>query len=276
MTKLEWISYIKNHLSRIDETNKYHSVVIEKNIDTVYSQMFSQEYMRNKSGMYKYLKDYTYTTVADFAANAAIAIPDQDVILPRLNGGMFDVSFIQKRTSSFANVSTVGGFAKLEGSNPSGAAIGDIVVITGSSSYNGTTQIGSVNTDPPAGIVITEPFAGDDSGTAVVTFNGGSSYGTELTARDMYKRNTVSRYDTIGVQGYYLTTHYNESIYLPVAVYTGSTITYTILPKFSTLSDTDEVILPIGAEEVLADRVLDTMRMIPPVDLTNDNADQTR
>jgi hypothetical protein len=199
MTKKEWISYIKNHLKRVDETNKYHPVVIEKTIDTIHSQMFSELYARSKKGVYKYLKDYSQTLsiAGEYPANVAIAITNQDILLDRANGGVFDVQFT----------------------------------------------------------------------------NGGATHYCELTTRDLFKRALNARYDTLGVQGHYLVTHYDESLYVPIALAGDDVITYSILPRFSTLDDGDEVLLPVGAEEVMADRVLDTMRLIPPADLMNDNAD---
>jgi len=207
MTKKEWISYIKNHLKRVDETNKYHPVVIEKTIDTIHSQMFSELYARSPKGMYKYLKDYTeYITEATVGINTAIPVTNEPILLPRVNGGMFDVQF----------------------------------------SKSGLME----------------------------------AYYCVLTPRNLFKRTigdidgpTGTRYDTLGIQGYYMVTYYNGSLYLPVGLTLNDGITYSILPKFSTLSDSDEVLLPVGAEEVMADRVLDTMRLIPPADLMNDNAD---
>ena len=61
MTKAEWISYITNHLKKIDETRKYHPKVVEKTIDTVHSQLFSEMYARSRKGMFKYLKTYKDT-----------------------------------------------------------------------------------------------------------------------------------------------------------------------------------------------------------------------
>jgi hypothetical protein len=196
MTKKEWVSYIKNHLHRVDETNKYHKVVVEKTIDTIHSQMFSQEYMRNKKGMWKYLKEYSITAPSS-PSNTKIPITQIPVTLPRANGGVFRV---------------------------------DLTV-------------------------------------------GSSDFLCELTPMDMFRRVADATYDTLGVQGKYLVAYHDNGLYFHTGISSQNTVTYTILPKFSTLSDSDEVLLPVGAEEVMADRILDTMRMIPPVDLMNDNAD---
>ena len=199
MTKAEWISYITNHLKKIDETRKYHPKVVEKTIDTVHSQLFSEMYARSRKGMYKYLKTYTDTLTGDVAVDTAIEVDNPAVMLPRINGGFFDVYY------------------KVA-----------------------------------------------DAGDKVLC---------ELTGRDMFNRSVNSTYDTLGLQGKRLVCSFDEGLYFNTALSNTDAIYYTILPKFSTLSSTDEVRLPVGAEEVVADRVLDTMRLIPPVDLQNDNAD---
>ena len=195
MTKKEWVSYIRNHLRRVDETSNYHKVVVEKTIDTIHSQMFSQEYMRNKSGMWKYLKEYSITASSS-PSNTAIPIPQIPIALPRVNGGVFRV---------------------------------DLTV-------------------------------------------GSSDFLCELTPMDMFRRFIDATYDTLGIQGKYHVAYHDNNLYFPIGISSQNTVTYTILPKFSTLSDSDEVLLPVGAEEVMADRVLDTMRLIPPTDLLNNNA----
>jgi len=199
MTKANWKSYIKNHLAKIDKTNRYHAIVIEKTIDTVYSQMFSEMYAKDKRGMYKYLRTYKEIILGGQAAGLAIALSNAPVVLPRINGGVFDVYY----------------------------KVGD----------------------------------------------AGSSIPCELTGKDMYDRSVASTYDTLDVQGRYLASYAAGSLYVNKALSTTDAVYYTILPKFSTLSDTNEVLLPMGADEILADRVLDTMRLIPPVDLLNNNAD---
>jgi len=196
MTKKEWVSYIRNHLRRVDETNKYHRVVVEKTIDTIHSQMFSEMYARNKRGIWKYLKEYSITA-SSTPSNTAIPLTQIPIALPRVNGGVFRV---------------------------------DLTV-------------------------------------------GSSDFLCELTPMDMFKRVTDAPYDTLGMQGKYFVAYHDSGLYFNTGISSQNTVTYTILPKFSTLSDSDEVLLPVGAEEILADRVLDTMRMIPPVDLMNDNAD---
>lgn len=201
MTKKQWISYIKNHLRRIDETNKYHNVVVERTIDTVHSQMFSEMYAKSKRGLYQYLKEYTETITGPLptAAGDAVSVSYLPVNLPRINGGVFDVYY----------------------------------------------KVGGTGDKVPC----------------------------ELTGKDMFDRAMDSTYDTLGVQGKHLVSYFDNGLYFDVAQAATNVIYYKILPRFSTMADTDEVKLPVGAEEVLADRVLDTMRMIPPVDLMNDNAD---
>jgi len=271
MTKKEWTSYIYNHLQKIDETNKYHPVVIEKTIDTVYSQLFSEAYIRDPKGMWQYVRDYseTITETTDFSVGSAIS--NEAVSLPRINGGMFKFKFIRWMEEAFANVGTVGGNAYIIGEFHSDLAAGDEVTISGSSVYNGTHEI--LTNLYPAGVVLDTAYISDDAGTIYREYNEEEYYPCDLTGRDMYNHNVDSTYDTIGVQGRYLVTFSGGKIFIPFSLGNDSVIAYSIIPKFSTLSATDEVILPIGAEEVMADRVLDTMRLIPPVDLINDNAD---
>ena len=198
MTKNEWVSYIKNHLLKIDETNKYHSVLIEKTIDTVYGQMFSEEYVKNKRGAWKYVKDYSETMTASTVFSTGHTLTNQPITLPRINGGLFKFTY--------------------------------------------TT--------------------------------GGAAVECELTGREMYDAINDSTYDTADAPGKMFVALSGADVFINVTLVKDDTITYSIIPKFSTLSDTDEVVVPFGAEEVLGDRVLDTMRMIPPVDLMNDNADR--
>lgn len=199
MTKVEWISYIKNHLKKIDETSKYHDVVIEKTIDTVHSQMFSEMYAKSKRGLYQYLKKYSISVSSTVEAGDVLATTQIPVQLPRINGGVFDV------------------------------------------------KVDAYQTSP--------------------------AVSCELTGKDMLDRNISATYDTLGVQGRLLTSYFDGGLYFNGQITSGKTVQWTILPRFSTMSDTDEVKIPVGAEEILADRILDTMRMIPPVDLMIDNAD---
>jgi hypothetical protein len=196
MTKAEWKSYIYNHLQKIDETSRYHPVVIEKTIDTVYGQMFTEEYARNRRGVYKYTRTYTDTLSSTYDPMDPVPITKKPITLDRVNGGVFDVAL----------------------------------------------EVSSV------------------------------AVKAELTGLDLLKRDNEDRYDTMGVPSRRLVAYAGDSLYVNVALASNDDVTYTIIPKFSSLSDTDEVLLPIGAEEVLADRVLDTMRLVPPVDLMNDNA----
>ena len=199
MTKKEWVSYIRNHLRKVDETNKYHPVVVEKTIDTVHSQMFSEMYAKSKRGLYQYLKEYSETLSGTVAAGVSISVTNTPIQLPRINGGVFDVYY----------------------------KVGD----------------------------------------------AGSKVPCELTGKDMFDRATDGIYDTLGVQGKHLASYFDDGLYINVALATTDAVYYKILPRFSTMSDTDAVKIPVGAEEILADRILDTMRMIPPVDLMADNAD---
>ena len=274
MTKNEWISYIQNHLRKIDETNKYHDTVVEKTIDTVYSQLFSEAYARDKKGAWKYVRDYTETlsTTVDFTSGYSLS--NTPVMLPRLNGGLFNVKFTVVYSTTFTGASSYDEGTLLTGIDLTpvtdilGDIAGDSLVITNSTHYNGTTAIGEA---AGSSTYITSPYVATDTGT--VTYTQSSPLQIALTDRGVFNYDVDSDFDTVAVKGFKLGSLSGDKLYMNFSGYNNGILAYSILPSFSTLSGTDEVVLPLGAEEVMADRVLDTMRLIPPADLMIDNSD---
>lgn len=84
-----------------------------------------------------------------------------------------------------------------------------------------------------------------------------------------------SRYDTAGFKGRYIgTVHNNKFYWSNTAANPASYIVWRMIPKFTSLATTDEVMIPFGNEEMFIDRVIDTIQHTPPVDLINDNTIQ--
>ena len=80
-----------------------------------------------------------------------------------------------------------------------------------------------------------------------------------------------SLFDTADIKGNYLVAMSGSTIYGNTTIANGETITYRIIPKFTTFGETDEVLIPYGGEEMFIDRIIETIRQIPPTDLINDN-----
>lgn len=58
MTKAEYISYIKNLLPKVDQTNKYHDNVIAMAISTAHEQLFNELYRRGEKNLDQYAIKY--------------------------------------------------------------------------------------------------------------------------------------------------------------------------------------------------------------------------
>lgn len=195
MTKAEFISVIKNTLSKIDEQGTYREPLIERHISVVHEQMFNEFYEQNRGGMQKYLKSYSDTAAGgDGALATGHTLANLPISLPRDNGGLFKVK---------------------------------------------------------------------STGTATKTF--------VLTTAQGLDNVVDTNFDTAGLKGSYLASLQGDVLYGNTTVADGDAITYKIIPKFTTLSPTDEVPVAGGAEEMLIDRVIDTIKHMPPTDLINDN-----
>ena len=58
MTKAEIISFVKNHLRKVDKTNKYHDRVIEKAITLAFNQGYSNIFDENPRVLDNYTKTF--------------------------------------------------------------------------------------------------------------------------------------------------------------------------------------------------------------------------
>lgn len=58
MTKAEIISFVKNNLSKVDKTNKYHNVVIEKAITIAFNQGYSNVFDQDPRLLDNYTRTY--------------------------------------------------------------------------------------------------------------------------------------------------------------------------------------------------------------------------
>lgn len=79
-------------------------------------------------------------------------------------------------------------------------------------------------------------------------------------------------FDTSAMKGSYACAIRGDVLYANTFLESGGTVTYSIIPKFTSLGSSDEVMVPGGAEDHFIDRVIDTIQHVPPVDLLNDNA----
>jgi hypothetical protein len=80
-----------------------------------------------------------------------------------------------------------------------------------------------------------------------------------------------SWFDTADSTDHYFVAVSGDVIYGNTTIAAADAITYRLIPKFTAFSDINEVLIPYGNEEMLVDRVIDTIRHMPPSDLINDN-----
>lgn len=85
-----------------------------------------------------------------------------------------------------------------------------------------------------------------------------------------YKDSNFDTADIVGRRMCYLS---GDELWSDVNIASDSLIVH-LIPKFTTLALTDEVLVAGGAEEMLIDRVIDTVRHMSPTDLISDNTIQ--
>jgi hypothetical protein len=85
-----------------------------------------------------------------------------------------------------------------------------------------------------------------------------------------YKNTKFDTADVVGRRMCYLS---GDELWSDVNIGSDSLIVL-IIPKFTTLSSEDEVLIPGGQEDHFIDRVIDTIQHLPPTDLINDNTIQ--
>jgi hypothetical protein len=98
MTKAEIISFVANNLKKVDKTNKYHPVVIEKAITLAFNQGYSEIFDKDPRLLDNYTKTYggDGTAIAIAAnANTSIyesAIPEEYVPFRDKNSGIRNIA----------------------------------------------------------------------------------------------------------------------------------------------------------------------------------------
>lgn len=95
-----------------------------------------------------------------------------------------------------------------------------------------------------------------------------------LTSWKGYQHSVQSRFDTAGIKGRYLATVLGGELWSQYTPLNPDTLNYHIIPKFTTLSATSEVLIPGGNEDHFIDRIIDTIQHFRPTDLINDNTIQ--
>jgi hypothetical protein len=95
-----------------------------------------------------------------------------------------------------------------------------------------------------------------------------------LTSFEGYRAVTKTWFDTAGFKGHYVAALQHDKIYANTSTGDAALLTYRMIPKFTSLNSTDEVMIPEGHEEMFIDRIIDTVRHMQPTDLINDNAIQ--
>ena len=103
MTKAEIISFVKNELGKVDKTNKYHPVVIEKAITLAFNQGYNDVFDQDPRLLDNYT--VTYPTVA-IAADGTTAIlestlPAEYVPFKDKNSGVRNIATIQQSDVKF-------------------------------------------------------------------------------------------------------------------------------------------------------------------------------
>jgi hypothetical protein len=86
-----------------------------------------------------------------------------------------------------------------------------------------------------------------------------------------YRNASKENYDTARIYGMEACTIHGNKIYADISTGDNATLTYIMIPKFTSLASTDEVRTPGGAEDHFIDRIIDTIQHMPPTDLLNDN-----
>lgn len=95
-----------------------------------------------------------------------------------------------------------------------------------------------------------------------------------LTNWQNYNYAVDDDFDTSGFKGDYMATVQGDTLYANTSTLATDTITYYMIVEFTELAETDEVLIPGGAEDHFIDRVIMTIQQMPPTDLINDNTIQ--
>jgi hypothetical protein len=94
-----------------------------------------------------------------------------------------------------------------------------------------------------------------------------------ITNKQGYENLDDTLFDTAGLKGQYVGYLAGSKFYANNTITAPHTLIFSMIPKFTSLSTTDEVMIPGGMEDHFIDRVIMTIKQSPPViDQLNDNA----
>ena len=117
----------------------------------------------------------------------------------------------------------------------------------------GDTDLSTGHTMPTIPVMLPRSNAG------LLAFQGNT--GSSYTVTD-YKRlqsAVDAKYDTAYINGQYFVSVRGDKLYGNDTIDDGTTIIYSMIPKFTSFSDDDEVFIPGGMEDHFIDMVLDTI-----------------
>ena len=103
--------------------------------------------------------------------------------------------------------------------------------------------------------------------------SGASAIDFVVTDLMGYENMRMSRFDTVNLVGRRFCYLQGGKLWGNTNIGSDSLVTH-VIPQFTEFASTDEVLIPGGASEMLVDRVIDTIRHMPPSDLINDNTIQ--
>jgi len=103
MTKAEIISFVKNELGKVDKTNKYHPVVIEKAITMAFNQGYSDLFDKDRRLLDIYTVTYHTVAIAAAATTAILTstLPAKYVPFADKNSGVRNIATIQQSAVKF-------------------------------------------------------------------------------------------------------------------------------------------------------------------------------
>lgn len=205
MTKAEIISYVKNNLQKIDKTNKYHRIVIEKAITLAFNQGYSDIFDQDPRLLDSYTKTYgadgSPVTIAA-AANSGIftaTIPVPYVPFKDKKSGVRNIAPVVPGSFKFYPITKY-----------------EFEILP-------NTITGELNTNDPRGYFVVR------GGT--VEF-----FGVDAVAASGCRMDIVIPFDEYG--------------------------------------STDQVLIPFAKDFLLVGGVVEALRTIPKVDLSDNNADK--
>lgn len=109
MNKKQFISYIKNLLLKIDETNKYHDNVVAMAIDTAMEQVFHDMFLEDPKHLDAYIKKYANLTTTEETDESSrylnFSDAAQPINLPRKSKGVTKILSQDTATLKFAPIS---------------------------------------------------------------------------------------------------------------------------------------------------------------------------